>query len=125
MTKNDLHAFLGSFLAALGFSMPLNEFAGGLLLAIAATFLWEIWRPDQVAQGGHRTGVKILSSCLCAILAAVIQSEIYPEWSAQVTMAIAGLLGNPLGRRLVARSDQIADRTIDRVVGFKDKEKKE
>lgn len=117
---------LAWLLLALGVSVPAHAYLGGLFFAVAFAMLMRHWWPEQNKR-------EIWATVLMAFLVSTIAAEIYGAYSVtkpipvQAIMAAAGaaskvvisIIARGLARA-EARSNDIADAAIDRVLPKKE-----
>jgi len=78
---------LAIVMGSLGIAAPVDQFLGGLFLAIAAAFLVMYFTEP----GERKTyALTLLSAVTCALIAAIAQATLAPTWSLHLVMAAAG-----------------------------------
>lgn len=119
---------LGWLLLALGVTIPENAYFGGLFFAIAFAMLMRHWWPEQNRR-------EIWATILMAFLVSTIAAEMYDAYSVskpfpvQAIMAAAGaaskVIISIIARGLAraeARSNDIADAALNRILPKKDED---
>lgn len=113
-------------LAAFGVMVPPEKFFAGLFLASACGFIMFVMRPEKQ---NRDIWFMLLLATVMSILVAIIHP--HSEWISwiplQLCMAVTGLISRPVvylfdnfSNRVVERSDHVADKVIDRVLGASD-----
>lgn len=110
-------------LAGIGLSLAPYQFFGGLFLALAVASILAGHRKDH-----RQIWLSLLTAAMGAIFVAAAWEHLQLQFPVQIGMAAAGVLGRPVSAFLVqlqdqieARSAEIADRAIDRVLPGDDK----
>lgn len=110
-------------LAALGVTFHASEYVGGLFFALACAMLARHWWPEK---DQREIWITMLAAFLISTFGAELVIWKYETVPVQPVMAALGLASRvittfimKLLRRIEARSDEIADKVIDKGVGGK------
>ena len=90
---------LAAILAAFGIAAPVPEIAAGLFLAVASAFLVMAFTPPERRLAYWLT---LAGSLFCALVAAILQSWLVPDWPIQLVMFAGGGLSRYLAAGLIA-----------------------
>lgn len=117
---DHLGNYIALFLGAFGLTMAVNQFVGGIMLALACAAISRTWdeRPGGVTLKAAVTAV------VFSIIAAMILQWLAPD-APQVLMTLVmgatGFFSRTLAVKLVKRQSQIVDRGLDVVLKDDDK----
>jgi hypothetical protein len=107
-------------LLGLGISAPINEYFGGLLLALAGASIASSMNKDKDRRGFW---LVMLTAIFVSHLSAMSATSIWPNLPFQLVMAAAGFASRYVVKIALralglveARSDKIADKVVDRIL---------
>jgi len=120
-TVQNAAAFL---LLSLGIQAFPNEFFGGLFLAISLGYFAAIWMP---AQDRRDMRLMLATAVVVSVLAAIVHPKMPGDYPLPFIMGMSGLLSRyaiaivlRVSSRTMGKTDEIADKTIDKVFGKDD-----
>lgn len=84
---NHLKEGLGGTLLALGITVPVSDFIGGMLFALSASFFALIWSPERDRKDFVIT---LTTAAFLATVAALLHPIFFASWPLQLLMCATG-----------------------------------